>query len=220
MHGQPRKSSATSDVGAETANSFGDRSLALRRAGELLNQQIWCWGRDILSPYGNLLTQFGFRRHEKPAGSSAASLYRLDVSPTARVILRGFGVFYGDDRRGGVFLPRFGFSPYPTPGPDLPAPIWTADESPPRGRPSANSPRISRRLLLDLIAWIVEYENWVLDSRSLAYRRDCVAGWKQAKCRPIPAEQMATCWRLVRARIGRHAEWFLPSVPGLERRQA
>ena len=101
-----------------------------QQAAWLLNQQIWCWGRDIEFAEQNLLVQYGFQRIEKPAGSRAASIYRLKLSPTKRVVLRGFGIFWGDDRLGGVFLCRFGFAPRLTLDADLVRPAWSTDDLP------------------------------------------------------------------------------------------
>ena len=47
-----------------------------------MSQQLWCWGRDIKSPQGNLLMNYGFERHrESGKGSSGSSCYRLDDGP-------------------------------------------------------------------------------------------------------------------------------------------
>ena len=80
----------------------------------------------------------GVTRTEKPAGTNFASLYRLDLSPQSRVILRGFGVFFGDNRWGGVFLRRFSFNPQLTPSSDFSRPAWSTEELPPLISPPAD----------------------------------------------------------------------------------
>ena len=76
-------------------------------ARTLLSQEIWCWGRDIIRTEGNWLQQIGFQRIQPPEGhSECSSVYSLDLPEQKVVILRGFGVFYGDIRFGGIFLPR------------------------------------------------------------------------------------------------------------------
>lgn len=165
------------------------------KAADLLNQQIWCWGQDIEYPRGNLLLRHGFQRIEKPPGSHAVSIYRLDISPTARVILRGFGVFYGDDRWGGMFLRRFGFSPRRTPGPDLPLPVWTVDDLPPTADPRDEDAYRGQRLVLDLIDWIRRYEVWIVENVGLDYRRESLVPWRSKAQAITPAEEMAREWR-------------------------
>lgn len=97
-------------------------------AAELLNQQLWCWGCDIKFPAGNLLMRHGFQRLARPrklnlmtgrAPETGASIYRLEHTPSARILLRGFGIFHGDDRWGGIVLKRQQFYPWRTPSADL-----------------------------------------------------------------------------------------------------
>ena len=73
----------------------------LEHAAALLSQQVWCWGRDILRPEGNWLLEFGFDRIEPPANRKhCASVYALAMPRRRCVVLRGFGVFYGDGQWG------------------------------------------------------------------------------------------------------------------------
>ena len=87
----------------------GDR---IEHAVGLLSQQVWCWGRDILRPEGNWLLQNGFVCIKPPAErDGCSSVYTLQLPRGRCVVLRGFGAFYGDQRCGGVFLPRYEFRP-------------------------------------------------------------------------------------------------------------
>ena len=86
--------------------------LLVRKAIDLLSQQCWCWGRDILRPSGNWLLESGFERVEAPPHlENCSSVYRRPLPDNSSVILRGFGVFLGQTGKGGVFLPRFQFTP-------------------------------------------------------------------------------------------------------------
>ena len=165
------------------------------RAADLFNQQLWCWSRDIDCPGGNLLVRYGFQRIQKPRGSSDPSLYRLDISPSARVILRGFGVFYGDDRWGGLFLRRCGFSPRMTPAADLPRPLWSDEDLPRLTDPLDDDLPRCRRLLLELIDWIRQYEVWILETKGVDYRRATLLPWLTKKKSVTPAAEMARAWR-------------------------
>ena len=65
-------------------------------AVDLLNQQIWYWGRDICKEEGNLLLEIGFERIEPPPTSDAvSSVYSLELPGNRNIILRGYGIFYG-----------------------------------------------------------------------------------------------------------------------------
>ena len=179
-----------------------------RQAACLLNQQIWCWGRDVEYSGGNLLLRHGFQRIEKPVGSNAASLYRLELSPTSRVILRGFGVFCGDDRWGGLFLRRFGFVPQLTTETELSRPLWSAEDLPPLASPHADQVPYCRWLLLTLIDWIRDYEDWIVEREGIAYRAATLLDWN-AKNGTVLPEGMASAWRMLAAAVSDCPEKFI-----------
>ena len=186
---------------------------ALRKqATNLLNQQIWCWGRDIECSGGNWLVRHGFERIEKPAGSNAASLYRLDLSPTSRIILRGFGVFVGDERWGGLFLRRFDFAPQLTPAPDLSQPVWMAGDLPPLVSPGADQVPNCQRLLLTLIDWIRSYEVWIAEQAGVAYRSEMLVDWSKKHGTVVPAEEIAFAWRLLGVAVSDNPAQFIPNI--------
>ena len=167
-----------------------------QQAAWLLNQQIWCWGRDIEFAEQNLLIQYGFQRIEKPAGSRAASIYRLKLSPTKRVVLRGFGIFLGDDRLGGVFLRRFDFAPKLTFDSDLSRPAWSTDDLPQLQQALSNLDFTRcQQLLLALTDWIRAYEVWIIKNVGIAYRQSTLRDWNPKGERVVPAEEMAVAWR-------------------------
>ena len=177
-------------------------------AADLLNQQIWCWGRDIECAEGNLLMKFGLQRIEKPVESEAGSLYRFEISPTSRIILRGFGVFHGDDRLGGLFIRRYDFSPMLTPEPDLTRPAWSIDDLPSLISPSSDQITNCRRLLLTLIDWIREYEEWIAHHMGVNYRQDSLLKWSQKHTVVVPAEEMSAAWSLLGTAINADAKKF------------
>ena len=66
---------------------------------ELLSQQIWCWGRDILRVNGNWLIDLGFEVIYPPVEMERVkNIYLYQISEFQRIILRGFGVLFTDDR--------------------------------------------------------------------------------------------------------------------------
>ena len=85
----------------------------VRKTGTLLlDQQLWCWGQDIRRVDGNALLAYGFTRHRPPEGEHGSPAYEWRGSGRSRVILWGFGFFYGDGdshRFDRFRSPSFGF---------------------------------------------------------------------------------------------------------------
>lgn len=167
-----------------------------KRAVGLLSQQIWCWGCDILRPEGNWLLELGFKRIEAPADrDNCSSVYALDLPRGRRVMLRGFGVFYGDDQLGGVFLPRYEFSPRFTTQATLDCPPWSDSDLPKLSAPSESHLDACTSLTLDLIDWIRGYETDVVERLGIEYRESTLERWKNTKGVILPAGQMVEAWK-------------------------
>ncbi|MBL6705496.1 MAG: hypothetical protein ISQ06_05255 [Planctomycetaceae bacterium] len=183
--------------------------LSLHRAVSLLNQQLWCWGRDIEAAGGNLLVHHGFQRIEKPAGSSSSSVYRLDITTTSRVILRGFGVFFGDDRWGGLFLPRFEFTPQFTVEPDLSRPAWGSEDLPPLAPPREDQIPCCQSLLLALIDWIRRYEVWIAEHKGVSYRNRTLTMWKAKHGWVVAGSEIVSAWRTLGQAVAKQPGQFI-----------
>jgi hypothetical protein len=164
-----------------------------------MNQQSWCWGYDVGGEAANLLLEYGFSRTPPPVGlEKCSSVYRLDVSATRRVILRGFGVFYGNERWGGLFLPRFKWEPRLTPYADLSRPPWQESDLPPCRRPAADDRKNWGFLLDELLEWIVTYECWIIRRRGVAYRHRAIAAWKYGRRKPFDFAAAMALWPRLR----------------------
>ena len=183
----------------------------LRQAVGLLCQQIWCWGRDILRAEGNWLVEVGFERTEAPADRErCSSVYTLKLAQDRRVVLRGFGVFYGDERFGGVFLPRYEFRPRYTTGATLDCPPWTNADLPEMGAPSESERDACASLTLDLIDWIRGYEVAVVERLGIGYRRSTLEKWDNGKRPVVPAVEMASAWRSLGVAVAENTEAVIP----------
>lgn len=182
---------------APSRPQLGNGQAGARLRIRLLDQQLWCWGRDVLHPSGNLLVERGFSRTERPAGRSCASLYRLDHRPGARIIVRGFGVFIGEDRRGGIFISRRSARAQLTPSPDLKTPPWEPAELPPLRDPQTDRERdVCEELHSELCEWVAMYEQWVVARCGIAYRLRTADAWRQvAKRKCVPYASVAGAWR-------------------------
>lgn len=169
----------------------------------LLNQQLWCRGQDVLFASGNLLVRHGFQRTARPAGQHGSSIYRLELGGGQRIVLRGFGVFIGDDQRGGMFLKRFEFSPWIAPTADLRALAWHVHDLPRMTRPACDQDlTVCRQLLSTLIDWTCDYERWVRQAAGVPYRRHVIATWKaMRKGRVTPSHMMSRTWRSLQSTL-------------------
>lgn len=183
------------------------KSAAIRLATGLFGQQFWCWGQDIRCDDGNLLLQFGFQRTPPPVGSPAVSLYRLEPQPGTRIILRGFGMFYGDDRWGGLFLRRYGFSARLTALPDLPKPAWLVDDLPKLSTPRAEDADRCLSLLQSAVRWIADYELLVRLRYGTAFRNNCLERSNQLQV--VSSDQMVEAWCLIADTLMGNPDWFI-----------
>jgi hypothetical protein len=177
-------------------------------AAVLLDQQMWCWGRDIVRSEGNLLLQFGFRKERPPANTSGCSAYVLTPFPGCQMILWGFGLFFGLASSGGLFLRRYAFNPVWTKLPALPVIVWCDEGLPPMHPPQSIDERTrTQRLLTAAVRWIAAYEQWVLDTVGIEYRQGCLQQWPK---QIVPAERVPDEWR----RLAEGVQHFDPAESG------
>jgi hypothetical protein len=186
------------------------RAKVFHRLGTaLFDQQMWCWGRDVLYPGGNLLIRRGFTRCPKPIENlpSAPPLSsnhspRPPVSASGYVQLPsdgpwiglwGWGMLFGQKGHGTILLRRFRFNPVLLDNTEIPLELTTTDNQMTAGYPTSRSPENTlSQLFAAGLTWIAQYEEWVQQHIGLEYREACVAEWfKKSK---IPADQMVAAW--------------------------
>ncbi|WP_246112623.1 hypothetical protein [Allorhodopirellula solitaria] len=188
-------------------------------AASLLSQQIWCWGQDITRTAGNWLIEIGFNRDRPPEErKNCPSVYTLQLDRRTRVVLRGFGIYYGDDRHGGIFLERYGFAPTYTTDSRLVCPPWSNQDLPTLEAPAPNERTDCLMLMLGLFEWIRNYEFDIVDCLGLAYREEVIMRWADGRRVVTPAQQMAVSWRKLSLSLSANPEAWLPSmIPAEER---
>ena len=192
----------------------------LQHAVNLLSQQLWCWGRDILRPEGNWLIELGFERITPPPDrSECPSTYTLNLPGGRHILLRGFGVFYGDPRYGGVFLHRYTFSPRFTAKPRLEKPPWSMDDLPMMGPPDKPDRPACQALTRDLVDWIAGYESDVADRLGLRYRDTTLREWQLTNGQSLPAMGYAGAWRDLTAQIEQDFHAYVKQAPAGDERQ-
>lgn len=174
-----------------------------------MQQQVWCWGRDIEFPEGNLLMRFGFERHRDRTPVQRSSCYRLDRDEL-HVCLWGFGMFFGRRELGGLFLDRFDFRPRWAPIESLSLAIHAPEDLPVFARPRGRVQwKPARKLWRAALRWIADYESWIRTNVGVEYRSECVASWLKPFVR---AEKMAAAWKFLSRR-----DWnCLNPVPMIE----
>ena len=189
-------------VDLQTINENCTRSDLIKYAEVLLSQQIWCWGCDIIRPKGNWLIDIGFKRIEPPENrEDCPSVYSLELPRGQCVVLRGFGVFFGDPAHGGIFVPRYDFQPKYTTHATLENPPWSDEDLPALHLPAESERKVCAGLTVDLINWIHSYEVNVVEQLGVTYRQQTLTQWDNGKRPFIPAEQFATAWHALSFQI-------------------
>ncbi|MEM1068923.1 MAG: hypothetical protein AAGG48_23030 [Planctomycetota bacterium] len=174
----------------------------IEHAIHLLSQQVWCWGKDITRGEGNWLLEIGFDRIKPPEDrDECSSVYVLRLPEGRSVILRGFGVYFSDSHRGGVFLPRFQFRPQYTSTATLECPPWSDSDLPDLDAPTDAQRQDCVSLTVELLDWIGSYEQGIADRLGTEYRRSSLQQWDNGERVIIPAALMAEAWRQLSVRV-------------------
>lgn len=168
-------------------------SAAVKSGTELLDIEMWCWGRDIAGRGGNALLEYGFTRERPPDGVQGSSRYALGLENGSRIVLWGWGVLYSDSSQYGIFLRRQKFSPRIITDGEEKAAWWAPGDI--RGLRAPAGPRecaVLRKQLADLLTWISGYENWIQKTLGTDYRTKCIEA--RAKPTRIKAEEIPRLW--------------------------
>lgn len=183
-------------VTVDAEDQKAKQSSAIEQAVGLLSQQTWCWGQDVLRPEGNWLIESGFAKLKPPEDrKDCSSVYALQLPQERCVVLRGFGVFYGDQARGGVFLPRYEFQPKYTEHAKLNCPPWSGSDLPELGSPTDWRRSACAALTLELLDWIRGYEVNIVERLGIDYRRQTLHRWNNGERPFTPADKFASAWR-------------------------
>ena len=158
-------------------------SDATKQAGhQLLDHQCWVMGKDVLSPEGNLLCEFGFSQVRCPDGGMTQYELRNALGEDAHVYLWGFGVFFGGEKEG-IFLGRKEFKPSRTLGK---VELHTKED------PNFGDETSRLDLLLQGMAWFADYERWIALRMPDGYRELCLATFPR---RALPDNEFARRWK-------------------------
>lgn len=164
----------------------------LRRDGErLFDVSMWCLGRDVLCPEGNLLARRGLIRHARPEGVEGQSAYTVALPGGGRLALWGFGVLCGCGQE--VFVPRDGFTPRLLDRAPARLPFQAGELGAGREPVTAEEQRAARAALVLLAEWLAGHEEWVAGELGPGWRRTCLEARRKAP--PVLADALAAAWR-------------------------
>ena len=186
----------------QTVKRCSSEKTLISRAVKLLSQQVWCWGRDIERIEGNWLEEIGFERIEPTFRcENYDSIYSLELSNGKRVILRAFGVFYGNNQKEGIYLPRYEFLPKYLRQFNIINLPWEKNDLPELHFPNNSEVSNCVRLVTELVNWIRTYEENVANILGLDYRKSTLYEWQKIVGSIIPAKNMISEWRFVETEI-------------------
>jgi hypothetical protein len=175
--------------------------MKLRKFGAaLLDQQLWCFGRDLRHPEGNALDRYGMQCARMPAKQNGSHAYTRAECAKRRVVLWGFGAFFGDDDLGGLFIRRYTIEPCLTPVARLELPLWRVAQLP-NAAPPRSIERIGDAITLStaLFGWLAAYERWVGDTLGPGWRDACIDAWHRRRC--TDGAHMPDAWLELRQQI-------------------
>ena len=186
----------------QTVKKFSSEKILISRASRLLSQQVWCWGRDIERSEGNWLMEIGFDRIEPEFKCDHCdSIYTLELPSGKRVMLRAFGVFYGNDQKEGIYLPRYDFLPKYSRRLNIKNPPWEKKDLPKLNFPNNLEASNCIFLVSELVNWIRTYEENVVNILGLDYRKSTLLEWIKIRGLVIPAEDMISEWKFLETQI-------------------
>ena len=169
----------------------------------LLHQQCWQFGRDVVSPHGNLLLASGFERARPPERLPASSRYTRHVPGEPVLCLWAFGVLAFLPGEGGIYISRYQFVPRWVCEPEEAAMAWKPGVFERCGPALTHRTiRTSRRLMRFVLGTFAVYEDSVIRRHGLAYRRETLRDWHLPAILP---GRMAVEWRRL--------SWHVPAPP-------
>lgn len=147
-----------------------------RRAEQLFDRQMWCWGCDIRRNSGNLLLAYGCSRRPAPEKRGTPA-YTHAPAEGVSVTLWGWGLWYAAHKRGSLFISRSRFRVRYSSQAVLAPIAWGEEELLANAQPFDERERSAAyELLRDALLWVAGYERW-LARVDLEHRERAAAAW-------------------------------------------
>ncbi|QPJ62504.1 MAG: hypothetical protein G3M70_11740 [Candidatus Nitronauta litoralis] len=168
----------------------------------LMSQQLWCFGKDIKNPGNNLLIRYGLEKFRPPKRLDGSTNYIATINGEVRLILWGFGIYFGCGNNSGVYLGRFDFYPKLIGEVPLNPPFWSSSALPDLVPPSNEEEwEHSFGLISEFCEWATRYEDWVNQVMGNSYRVSCLEDWDQ---QTVFSDDMAGAWNRLANYFGQH----------------
>ncbi len=176
--------------------------LGFRRwTAGLFDQQMWCFGRDIVRKKGNVLLDLGMCQYRSPTPARSGAMYTANVESGGSVFLWGFGAMYSEPNRGGVFVRRYDFAPKLT-ARETAIGVHEPEQLGRLIHPNTARELVQYRTLVpQLLNWFAKYEHWVAETFGAAYREKCLA--TRTKPNWVEPKQMAKEWERAAKQVKR-----------------
>jgi hypothetical protein len=184
-----------------------------RRASGLFDQQLWCLGRDIQHPQGNILLELGLCQYREPGQPvNGCTMYSGPLDDEATLTLWGFGVLIVMPESPAVFIRRYDFQPKFCNPPTCP--IHDMDRLGSLANPvNSADVLLLRDRLPRLCEWFARYEHWIAETHGIMYRANVLAA-RAAKRPPVEtATNQAAAWARLAKGCSRYREsisWASP----------
>jgi len=163
----------------------------------MMNQQCWCWGHDISSPYGNLLLHHGAVRVPPiVAHPSRKSAYHVKLERGGWIGLWGFGMAIAPPSGLAVLLLRFNARPLTVAEPAALRAVWAATDLPTYAAATNAAP--AWWSALTAFRWVASYERWVVEQTGVSWREECAADFEESV---VPGEGMVDAWSSINRRL-------------------
>lgn len=172
---------------------------ARAEAARLIDQQMWCWGCDVRRAGGNLLLAYGMMRHPSPDPRFHSAYIAL--CEDCALTLWGWGIWVAS-AEGALFIDRARFrAGWRAEGPRIPE-AWSPVDLPPTAPPADSAQADhARDLLARALAWISDYERWVLATLGDSYRAEALAAWPGRRRGNNGESALPGAWDALRAAL-------------------
>ncbi len=166
----------------------------------LVDVQMWCFGRDVLSPHGNLLLAYGFRKHPSPDARFHSTYQHANGWQ-----LWSWGLWISQTG-GSLYLPRRRFELFYMPCAAQPL-IWQPEDLSKLQAPRA-ADELAHALTLykALCEAIIAYERWVQRQFGAAYRQQTIEQHPAYRhYQHLNAESLICQWQSISSGVHHHA---------------
>lgn len=166
-----------------------------RKAAKLFDQQMWCWGKDIMSEQGNLLVQYGCDIQKHVDRERRGTRYVLPLGIDTKIILMALGIVYLDENKGAAQFERSRYQPLFNPDTECINDVFEFKALEGFGRAKTQIEKdFLRDSQIDCAKFIKNYETWILQNAHETHKNFRLNSWVNPIATP---ETLVNCWEEV-----------------------